>query len=121
MIFLILVIFTTDTPNGSKLSLEKGYFIEIYNISVKHTERYRIQVKNLVFFSNFSKISKFPVILIKRDSISLKKLVFLLKQTIFDDKASVGRRLFFENWLKSVIFLETGLFHENLVIFMEIH
>ena len=56
------LIFPTDTPNGGKLSLEKGYFIEICNISVKHTERYRIQVKNLVFFSNFSKISKFPVI-----------------------------------------------------------
>ena len=62
MIFVENLIFPTDTPNGSKLSLEKGYFIEIYNISMKHTERYRIQVKKLVFFSNFSKISKFPVI-----------------------------------------------------------
>ena len=110
MIFLILVIFTTDTPNGSKLSLEKGYFIEICNISVKHTERYGIQLKNLVFFSNFSKISKFPVILIKRDSFYLKKLVFLVKQTIFHDKTSVGRRLSFENWLKSVISLKLGYF-----------
>ena len=68
---------------------------------MKHTERYGIQLKNLVFFSNFSKISKFPVILMKRDSFCLKKLVFLLKQTIFHDKTSVGRRLSFQNWLKS--------------------
>ena len=39
MIFVENLIFPTDTPNGSKLSLEKGYFIEIYNISMKHTER----------------------------------------------------------------------------------
>ena len=39
IIFLENLIFPTDTPNGSKLSLEKGYFIEIYNISIKHTER----------------------------------------------------------------------------------
>ena len=49
---------------------------------MKHTDGTALQWKKLVFFSNFSKISKFPV-LIKRDSISLKKLVFLLKQTIF--------------------------------------
>ena len=36
--------------------------LKIHNISVKHTERYSIQVKNLIFFSNFSKISKFPAI-----------------------------------------------------------
>ena len=99
-----------NIPNGSKLSLEKGYFIEICNISVEHTERYGIQLKNLVFFSNFSKISKFPVILIKRDSFCLKKLIFLLKQTIFHDKTSVGRRLSFENWLKSIISLKLGYF-----------
>ena len=53
MIFIENLIFPTDTPNGSKLSLEKGYFIKIY-ISMKHTERYGIQVKNLVFFSVIS-------------------------------------------------------------------
>ena len=39
MIFVENLIFATNTPNGSKLSLEKGYFTEIYNISMKHTER----------------------------------------------------------------------------------
>ena len=77
------LVFPTDTPNGSKLSLEKGYFIEICNISVKHTERY---------------------------SIWLKKLLFLLKQTIFHEKPSVGRRLSFENWLNSVTSLKLAYF-----------
>ena len=63
--------------------LKKGYFMKIYNISLKHS---------------------------KRDSICLKKLVFLLKQTIFHEKASVGRRLSFENWLKSVISLKLAYF-----------
>ena len=36
---IILVIFLTNTPNRSKLSLEKGYFVKIYNISMKQTER----------------------------------------------------------------------------------
>ena len=56
------IIFPANTLNGGKLSLEKGCFMKIYNISMKHTEQYSIQVKELVFFSNFSKISKFPVI-----------------------------------------------------------
>ena len=80
---IILVIFLTNTPNGSKLSLEKGYFVKIYNISMKQTEW---------------------------DSFCLKKLLFLLKLTIFDDKPSVGRRLSFENWLKSVVSLKLADF-----------
>ena len=75
--------FSQIAPNGGKLSLEKGYFMKIYNISMKHTER---------------------------DSICLKKLVFLLKQAIFHEKASVSRRLSFENWLKSVISLKLADF-----------
>ena len=81
--FLEKVIFLTDTPNGGKLSLEKGCFLKIYNISMKHTER---------------------------DSICLKKLVFLLKQTNLHKKPSVGRRLSFENWFKSVISLKLAYF-----------
>ena len=44
------------------------------------------------------------------DSICLKKLVFLLKQTSLHEKPSVGRRLSFENWLKSVISLKLADF-----------
>ena len=47
--FVENLIFPTDTPNGGKLSLEKGYFMKIYNISMKRTERDSITVKNLVF------------------------------------------------------------------------
>ena len=163
------LIFSTDTPNGSKLSLEKGYFMKIYNISKKHTERYRIQVKKLVFFSNFSKISKFPVIssngialqwkiwyfiwyllktwyfsetlwtglyysgeiryfvenlIFSSDFSNISKMNnFPLKTTgstrfnfkniilvIFLINTPNGRRLSFENWLKSVISLKLAYF-----------
>ena len=46
----------------------------------------------------------------ERDSFCLKKLVFLLKQTILHEKPSVSRRLSFENWLKSVISLKLSYF-----------
>ena len=46
----ILVIFPTNTPKGSKLSLEKGYFMKIYNISLKHSERDSICLKCWYFY-----------------------------------------------------------------------
>ena len=49
--------------------LKTSDFMKIHKILKKHPGRYRIQVKKLVFFSNFSKISKFPVI----SSFSLEK------------------------------------------------
>ena len=101
---------------------------------MKHTERSRIHsgkmryfVENWVFpvisvkSVNFQLLHDFLLKNSERYSICLKKLVFLLKQTIFHDKTSVGRRLSFENWLKSGFSLKLVLFHENLVIFMEIH
>ena len=84
--FLENLIFPTDTPNGDKLSLEKGYFMKIYNISLKHIER---------------------------DCICFKKLVFFLKQTVLHEKTSIGRRRSFENWLKSVISLKSAYFLKN--------
>ena len=44
------------------ISLKTSNFMKIHEISKRHTERYCITVEKLVFFSNFSKISKFPVI-----------------------------------------------------------
>ena len=60
--------------------------------------------------SDFMKIHEILKKHPERDSIQVEKLVFLLKQAIFHEKASVGRRLFFENWLKSVIFLKLADF-----------
>ena len=43
---------------------------------MKHTEWDSIQVKNLIFFSNFSKISKFPVIASNGTALQWKNWYF---------------------------------------------
>ena len=60
--------------------------------------------------SDFMKIHEILKKQSERDSICLKKMVFLLKQAVFHEKASVGRRLSFETWLKSVISLKLADF-----------
>ena len=50
------------TPIANLFHGKTSDFMKIHEILKKHTERYSIQVKELVFSSNFSKISKFPVI-----------------------------------------------------------
>ena len=92
-ILLKSVIFQWNTQNGI------GFKWKIWYSSV-------ISVKSV----NFQLFHHFLLKNSEWYSICLKKLVFLLKQTIFHDKASVGRRLSFENWLKSVISLKLGYF-----------
>ena len=79
---------------------------------MKHTERYSIQVKNLIFFSNFSKISKFPVISSNGTALQWKNWYFswyLLKTWYFNETHWTGlnysgkMRYFVENLIFPVI------------------
>ena len=93
IILKIPVIFQCKTSNGTalyekfgifhenliyfkRISLKSSNIMKAHEISKKHTERYSIQVKELVFSSKFSKISKFPVIF---RTISLENLLDWLK------------------------------------------
>ena len=112
MIFVENLIFQWNTLNGTALQWKLLVFtknLKIHNISVKHTERYSIQVKNLIFFSNFSKISKFPVIWSNSTALQWKNWYFSVISWILHETVKIDNFLWrYTNWyciwLKKLIF-----------------
>ena len=77
---------------------------------MKHTEQYRIQVKKLVFLSNFSKISKFPVISSNGIALALKSCYFYSNRQFFMIKHQLVEGSPLKIGLKSVISLKLADF-----------
>ena len=99
-----LDIFGMKTPVGSLFHGKTSDFLKIHEILKKHTERYSIQVKELVFSSNFLNITwncenrQFSVKIYQTGASYLLKKVILLKSIIFQWNTLNGMAFALKSW-----------------------